>query len=463
MKKTLIIMILIAVWLLVGCMPTPTVEPSPIQSEEPSSLPEATQLPTEAAAISNADAIRATVARQFGINESEFSRIAIEEYTGTHSKGNVYGVGGGYFLVAKVNGEWVFVAGGQVEPDCALIAQNGFPVGMVPECENIAGTSAGSADADDIRAALAAHFGINENEFTRFEIVENNGTHAKGGVAANDGGGYFLVAKVDGEWVFVAGGQAAPDCVKVAQYGFPSSMVPACPSGGSNMPDCPGEGVLAATFISDVTYPDGSQVSPGLNFTKTWRIKNVGTCTWNADYQLMFDSGEMMGGSASQQLTSVHIPPGETLDISINLVAPETTGTYRGNWKLRAPNGDVFGLTNGNPIWVEVKVVSPTSNKGDNSTAEVSYPTISITGVIEDQNVTIKGVNFPSNETFDVLMNYNGTLGIDGIVVATIETGASGEFIDTYMIPAFLYGQDKIAIRLESSSSNYYTYNWFFN
>jgi hypothetical protein len=162
-------------------------------------------------------------------------------------------------------------------------------------------------------------------------------------------------------------------------------------------------------------------------------------------------------------LTSVHIPPGETLDISINLVAPETPGTYRGNWKLRAPNADVFGLTNGNPIWVEVKVVSPTSNKEDNTTAETSYPTINITGVIEDQNVTIKGLNFPSNETFDVLMNYNGTLGIDGAVVASIKTSASGEFIDTYMIPAFLHGQDKIAIRLESSSSNYYTYNWFFN
>ena len=30
-------------------------------------------------------------------------------------------------------------------------------------------------------------------------------------------------------------------------------------------------------FITDVTYPDGTTVTPGQNFTKIWRIKNVGT------------------------------------------------------------------------------------------------------------------------------------------------------------------------------------------
>jgi hypothetical protein len=96
---------------------------------------------------------------------------------------------------------------------------------------------------------------------------------------------------------------------------------------------------------------------PGQSFTKTWRIKNVGTCTWNSQYKLVFDSGATMGSPAFQQLTPVHIPPGSTLDVSLQLTAPVTPGTYRSNWKLRAPNGDIFGLTNGNPIWVEVKVV----------------------------------------------------------------------------------------------------------
>jgi hypothetical protein len=36
----------------------------------------------------------------------------------------------------------------------------------------------------------------------------------------------------------------------------------------------------AAAFVSDVTYPDGSDVTLGSTFTKIWRLKNVGTCTW---------------------------------------------------------------------------------------------------------------------------------------------------------------------------------------
>jgi len=325
-------------------------------SAEPTSIPAVTPIP------SDADAIRAALAAHFGLDESEFTRFEVNENTGIHARGGVAANdGGGYFLVAKVDGQWVFVDGGQAAPDCVLVASYGFPASMVPECENLAGSPVGSSDEDAIRAALATHFGMDPDEFTRFEVKENTGTHAIGGVAANDSGGYFLVAKVDGEWVFVAGGQAQPDCNLVAQYGFPAGMVPWCPSGGSDMPDCPGEGVLAATYVADITYPDGSQLSPGQSFTKTWRLKNTGTCTWNADYQIVFDSGDPMGGPASQQLTSVHIPPGGTLDISTNLTAPKAPGTYTGYWKLRASNGDIFALTTGSPIWVEIVVVDPSA------------------------------------------------------------------------------------------------------
>jgi hypothetical protein len=315
------------------------------------------------------------------------------------------------------------------------------------------------SDEDAIRAALAAHFGMDESEFYHFEVDENTGMHAKGGVD----NGYFLAAKVDGQWIFVGGGHGAPDCVKVARYGFPASMVPWCPTGGSNAPDCPGNGTTVATFIADVTYPDGTIVSPGQSFLKTWRIKNVGTCTWNSEYQLVFESGDAMSGPAHQQLTEIHIPPGETLDISVQLTAPETSGTYRGNWKLRSPHGDIFGTTTGNPIWVEIEVVTSDSEDEENQSSNTGCPTIQITDVNEDQNVTIRGLNFPPNDTFNVLLNYSDTLGIDGKLVTTVKTGASGEFTDTYTIPAFLQGQDTIAIRLESPTSGYYAYNWFYN
>jgi len=314
------------------------------------------------------------------------------------------------------------------------------------------------SDAAAIRTSLAAHFGLDESDFTRFVIEENTGMYARGGVAANDGGGYFLVAKVDGEWVFVDGGQTWPNCSEVARYGFPASMVPECPAGGSNAPDCPGLGTTVATFIADVNYPDGAKVSPGQTFVKTWRVQNVGTCTWDADYQLVFDNGDRMGGSVSQQLANGHIPPGATVDISVQLTAPDEPGTYHGDWKFRDPNGNTFGLTTGNPIWVEIEVEDE-----DSLSSNLGYPIIEIVDVDEDETVTIMGANFPPNDTFIVLLNQNGTLGIEGTLVATTTTGADGEFTDTYSIPASLQGENVIAIHLESPTSGYYAYSWFAN
>jgi len=357
---------------------------------------------------------------------------------------------------------------GDVEAEAVMILNNEVqmesdngsadPISM-DQLPSVAETSPILSDEDAILAALAAHFEMDESEFYHFEVNENTGMHAKGGVD----NGYFLAAKVDGQWIFIDGGHAAPDCNKVARYGFPALMVPWCPTGGSNVPDCPGNGTTVATFIADVTYPDGTIVSPGQSFTKTWRIKNVGTCTWDSEYQLVFENGDAMSGPDFKQLTDIHIPPGEILNISVELTASEKPGTYRGNWKFRDPNGNIFGLITGNPVWVEIKVVTPDSVDEDNHSSDTSYPIIQITDVNEDQNVTIKGLNFPPNDTFNVLLNYNGTLGIDGKLMATIKTGASGEFTNTYTIPTFLQGQDKIAIRLESPTSGYYAYNWFYN
>jgi len=114
-----------------------------------------------------------------------------------------------------------------------------------------------------------------------------------------------------------------------------------------------------ATFIKDVTVPDGTEFQPGHHFTKTWRLKNVGTCTWH-NYALVFDNGEQMGAPASVALPGT-VAPGQEVDVSVDMVAPGTSGTYRGNWRLRDDKGVIFGLTNGNPFWVEIKVVPPTA------------------------------------------------------------------------------------------------------
>lgn len=115
-----------------------------------------------------------------------------------------------------------------------------------------------------------------------------------------------------------------------------------------------------ATFVTDVTVPDNTNMTPGKAFTKTWRLKNVGTCTWTTDYDLVFDSGNAMDGSAVVGL-GASVPPNGTIDISIGLTAPSSNGTYKGNYKLRNDKGIIFGIGANADVafWVQI-VVGPT-------------------------------------------------------------------------------------------------------
>lgn len=111
-------------------------------------------------------------------------------------------------------------------------------------------------------------------------------------------------------------------------------------------------------FVKDVTIPDEMDIMPGESFTKTWRLQNAGSCPWGIGYLLYFESGDILGGPSSQDLTSETIRPGENLDISVDLVAPEETGTYQGFWKLRNVRGEGFGVGEySKAFWVKINVV----------------------------------------------------------------------------------------------------------
>jgi len=109
----------------------------------------------------------------------------------------------------------------------------------------------------------------------------------------------------------------------------------------------------AMLFVTDVTYPDGAVVAPGAAFTKTWRLKNVGTCAWTPSYAIVFSDGNSMNGPSTQALVG-NINPGQTTDISVNLTAPATAGEYTGNWKIRDASGILFGK-----FYVQIKAQNP--------------------------------------------------------------------------------------------------------
>lgn len=96
------------------------------------------------------------------------------------------------------------------------------------------------------------------------------------------------------------------------------------------------------TFVKDVTIADGTKFAPGETFIKTWRLKNRGTCTWTSDYMLVFTSGDSMGSTTAVRLPG-NVAPGQTVDVSVMLTAPNKRGDYIGYWMLRNPSGVLFG------------------------------------------------------------------------------------------------------------------------
>jgi len=116
-----------------------------------------------------------------------------------------------------------------------------------------------------------------------------------------------------------------------------------------------------AQFVRDVTIPDGTTYAPGASFTKTWRLKNAGTCTWSG-YSLVFDSGDQMNGTSPTAIGTV--TPGQEVDISVTLTAPATPDSYRGYWRIRNASGvliPVLGGTQGKSFFVDIKVVVSSS------------------------------------------------------------------------------------------------------
>ncbi len=130
-----------------------------------------------------------------------------------------------------------------------------------------------------------------------------------------------------------------------------------------------------AQFIADVTVPDGTTYTPGATFRKTWRLRNIGTCTWTSSYALVFDSGEKMGAPNSINFPS-NVAPGQTVDLSLDLTAPSSAGHYFGYWKLRNANNVIFGIgsTANRAFWVEIYVGS-SSNVGYDFTANAASAT----------------------------------------------------------------------------------------
>ena len=120
----------------------------------------------------------------------------------------------------------------------------------------------------------------------------------------------------------------------------------------TNIPDC----TNSASFVTDVTIPDNSEMAGDTPFIKTWRVSNTGTCIWAFDYTVTSYAGESMSAPESVQLPLTY--PGETADISIPLKAPNSVGTHTGYFVVKNPAGLIMQINSDSRLWVVIDVKS---------------------------------------------------------------------------------------------------------
>lgn len=166
-------------------------------------------------------------------------------------------------------------------------------------------------------------------------------------------------------------------------------------------------------FVSDITVPDGSSFLPSTPFTKTWRLKNIGTCTWTTAYKLVFHQGDAMGGTAIN--LPANVAPGQTIDLSLNLVAPPAAGHYRGYWMLQNAAGVKFGIgaQANQAFWVDINVTG-SSTTTTTITADTPDPSVPGQNVTVSVTVTGSGGVIPTGTVAITGADVNCTITLSG-------------------------------------------------
>lgn len=144
--------------------------------------------------------------------------------------------------------------------------------------------------------------------------------------------------------------------------------------------NAPVEFCTASALLVGETIPDGTILQPGTTFTKSWQVQNTGTCTWDSNWQLVFHGGALMDGAPTYSFPQL-VQPGDIVDIPILLRAPAEGGQHTGEWVLKSPWGESFGVGQYSvPLSVSIVVGSITP---ENRRTETVYGVTAVTYEVE--------------------------------------------------------------------------------
>lgn len=183
----------------------------------------------------------------------------------------------------------------------------------------------------------------------------------------------------------------------------------------------------SAAMIEDVTIPDNTQMSKGQKFTKTWRFMNNGKCNWTG-YTVAFFAGDRMETPDSVPVPDT--PAGKTVDVSVDLTAPSTDGSYTGFYILRNNKGETLPIGIEQSFWLKILI-------GNAVAAPVATPVTS-GGTVVVPTVSVKGscTNYSTSSSYanqlaGLINDARAQAGLPALNVnAQLQAAAQGHSID---------------------------------
>jgi hypothetical protein len=182
------------------------------------------------------------------------------------------------------------------------------------------------------------------------------------------------------------------------------------------------------TFVADLTVPDGTYVDAGESFTKTWRIMNTGTATWDESYTFAFVQGDPMDGETQSIQGSV--APGETYDMSVPMVAPTTPGSYGGVWQMVNGEGVPFGTR----LWVQIVVPETVQPPTEPVAPSIEYFTGPASAVAQGETIILEW-SFSTEEVVSATLTRTNPDGSVTALYGGADVPAQGTYEDLASAP----------------------------
>ncbi|MET8041531.1 NBR1-Ig-like domain-containing protein [Micromonospora sp. NPDC005215] len=114
----------------------------------------------------------------------------------------------------------------------------------------------------------------------------------------------------------------------------------------------------SSKFVADATIPDGTKVPVNATFVKVWTLANVGKVDWHNRFLARTNpTADADGCRVPDRVPIGDTPPGEKVNISVQVTAPNRPGKCWVSWKMVDEYGKEF-FPSRRPVYFMVNVTA---------------------------------------------------------------------------------------------------------